>query len=55
MVGYDKSKGTIDKWLLTMSGVLAYDDPIMGLMIMLIVHQAIHVLTMHNNLCAPFR
>ena len=39
--GYDMSKGTFGKGLATVSGALAYNDPIMGLTFMLIIHQAI--------------
>ena len=50
VVGYDKSRGTQHRDLPTVSGVLAYDDPSSGVTIMLIVHQAISVTTMNNNL-----
>ena len=54
-VRYDKSKGIIDKCLSTISGALAYDNTVMGLTIMLIIHQAINVPTMGNNLLCPMQ
>ena len=43
----------IDKCLSTISGALAYDNTIMGVSIMLIIHQVINVPTMGKNLLCP--
>jgi len=40
-VGYDKSLGT--KIYVTVSGVVAYDDPRTGRTLHLVIHQAIHI------------
>ena len=53
VISYNKSHGTLAKDLSTVSGVLAYDDPITASTIILIVHQTIHVPTMDNNLFCP--
>ena len=55
VVGYDKSHGTQHRNLPTVSGALAYDDPSSAVAIMLIVHQAISVTTMSNNLLCPMQ
>ena len=55
VVGYDKSRGTQHRDLPTVSGALVYDDPTSGTAIMLIVHQAISVATMSNNLLCPMQ
>ena len=55
VVGYDKSCGTQHRDLPTVSCALAYDDPSSGMAIMLIVHQAISVTTMSNNLLCPMQ
>ena len=55
VVGYDKSCGTQHRNLPTVSDALAYDDPSSGVAIMLIVHQAISVTTMNNNLLCPMQ
>ena len=55
VVGYDKSCGTQHRDLPTVSGALAYNDPNSGAAIMLIVHQAISVTTMSNNLLCPMQ
>ena len=55
VVGYDKSHGTQHRNLPTVSGALAYDDPNSGAAIMLIVHQAILVTSMSNNLLCPMQ
>ena len=55
VVGYDKSGGTQHQDLPTVSGALVYDDPASGTAIMLIVHQAISVATMSNNLLCPMQ
>ena len=55
VVEYDKSHSTQHQDLPTVSGALAYDDPNRGTAIMLIVHQAISVTTMSNNLLCPMQ
>ena len=50
VVGYDRSKGTCAINLPIVSGTLVYNDLMMGMMLMLVIHQAVHVQTMNNNL-----
>ena len=53
IVGYDKSKGTLANNMKTASGALAYDNPTSGTTVIIVVPQAIHVLTMDWNLICP--
>ena len=54
VTGYDPTMGT-KRDLRTVSAALAYDDPRDGATVILIVHQAIHVPTMCNNLLTPMQ
>ena len=54
VTGYDPTMGT-KRGLRTVSAALAYDDPRDGATVILIVHQAIHVPTMCNNLLTPMQ
>jgi hypothetical protein len=50
IVGYDESLGS--KTYQTVSGVVAYDDPQTGMMLHLIINQAIHIPHLdHHLLC----
>ena len=40
IIGYDRSKGTTEKNMKTVSSALAYDDQANGKMTILVVHQA---------------
>ena len=55
VVGYDKSCGTQQRDLPTVSGALAYNDANSGTAIMIIVHQAMSVAMMSNNLLCPMQ
>ena len=55
IVGYDQSKGTLANNMKTVSGALAYDNPILGTTVIIVVHQAIHVPTMDCNLICPMQ
>ena len=55
IIGYDRSTGTTAKNMKTISGALAYDNQATGKMIILIVHQWIHVPTMESNLICPMQ
>ena len=52
--GYDPGLGT-KRNLRTVSGALAYDDPTNGNTVILVIHQAIHIPTMHHNLLTPMQ
>ena len=52
--GFDTSLGTV-KNRSVVSAALAYDDPETGEVIMLVVHQAIHIPTMDHNLLCPMQ
>ena len=54
VTGYAPSMGT-KRNLRTVTAALAYDDPRDGTTVILIVHQAIHVPTMCNNLLTPMQ
>ena len=47
------SQGILHTNLQTVSSALAYDNPIMGMTVLLDGHQATYVLTMTNNLLCP--
>ena len=55
IVGYDKSKGTLATNMKPVSGALAYDNPTSGKTVMIVIHQAIYVLTMDCNLICPIQ
>jgi hypothetical protein len=54
VTGYDATLGTQEGFK-TVSGVIAYDDPMTGNSIMLVVHQAICIPTMNHNLLCPMQ
>ncbi len=49
--GYDPSLGT--KTYATVSGVLAYDDPVTGKVYHLVINQAIHIPHLNHHLLCP--
>ena len=53
VTGYDPSGPTISAR--TVSGALAYDDPKSGTPMILVIHQAIHIPTLDNNLLCPMQ
>ena len=53
MSGWDNSKGTID--CPTVTGVVAYDHPVLGQTFMFVFHQAIHLIMMENHLMCPMQ
>ena len=55
IVGYDKSKGTLASNMRTVSEALAYDNPISGKTVIIVIHQAIYVPTMDCNLICPMQ
>jgi len=52
--GYDPNQ-PVAKALQTVSAALAYDDPVNGEVIILVVHQAIHIPHLSHNLLSPFQ
>jgi hypothetical protein len=52
---YDQSQGTTHRNMKTISAALAYDCPRTGQVIILMLHQAIHIPTMENNLLCPMQ
>ena len=54
-IEYDKSKRTLANNMKTVSGALAYDNPTSGTIVIIVVHQAIHVPTMDCNLICPMQ
>ena len=54
VTGFDPSQGKL-KDLELVSAALAYDDPTTGETIILMVHQAVHVPTMQNDLLCPMQ
>lgn len=52
--GYDPS-GPIAKDLRTVSAALAYDDPVSGETVILLVHQAIYIPELSHNLLSPMQ
>ena len=55
IVGYDKSKGILANNMKTVSGAPAYDNPISGKTVIIVIHQAIYVPTMDCNLICPMQ
>ena len=55
VIGYDQSKGTSAINLPIVSGALAYNDPMTGTTVVLVIHEAVHVPTMNNNLLCPMQ
>ena len=55
IVGYDKSKGTLANDMKTVPGALAYDNPISGKPLIIVIHQALLVPTMDCNLICPMQ
>ena len=53
--GYGETKGSVHKASHAVSAVVAYDCPQSGETIMLIIHQAIQILSMHHNLLCPMQ
>ncbi len=53
IVGYDESLGS--KAYQTVSGVVAYDDPLTGRMLHLIINQAIHIPHLDHHLLCPMQ
>ncbi len=51
--GYDPSRGT--KTYATVSGVLAYDDPVTGKVYHFVINQAIHIPHLNHNLLCPMQ
>ncbi len=51
--GYDPSLGT--KTYATVSGVLAYDDPVTGEVYHLVINQAIHIPHLNHHLLCPMQ
>jgi hypothetical protein len=51
--GYDPSLGSIERKIV--SGCFAYDDPKNGQVILLIVHQGLHVPNVTSSLIPPFQ
>ncbi len=51
--GYDPSLGT--KTYATVSGALAYDDPVTGKVYRLVVNQAIHIPHLNHHLLCPMQ
>ncbi len=51
--GYDPSLGT--KTYATVSGVLAYDDPVTGVVYHLVINQAIHIPHLDHHLLCPMQ
>ncbi len=51
--GYDPSLGT--KTYTTVSGVLAYDDPVTGKVYHLVINQAIHIPHLDHHLLCPMQ
>jgi transposase len=54
ITGYDPSLGTVSNQEIV-SAALAYDDPSTGEVMILILHQAIHIPTLHHNLICPMQ
>ena len=54
VVGYDESNGSVSNCR-TVSAALAHDDPVSGEVVILMVHQAISIPTMENNLLCPMQ
>jgi hypothetical protein len=54
ITGYDPSLGTVSNQEIV-SAALAYDDPSSGEVIILIIHQAIHVPKLSHNLICPMQ
>ena len=54
VTGYDETLGTV-KNCKTVLAALAYDDPSTREIVILIVHQAIYIPTMENNLLCPMQ
>jgi hypothetical protein len=52
--GFDPSQGKV-KGLDLVSADLAYDEPTMGKIIILMIHQAVHVPGMENDLLCPLQ
>ena len=52
--GFDESLGTV-KGLKTVSAAVAYDDPITGRPVILVIHQAILVPSLEHNLLCPMQ
>ncbi len=53
VVGYDLSLGT--KTYATVSGALAYDDPVTGEVYHLVINQAIHIPHLDHHLLCPMQ
>lgn len=51
--GYDPAQGSVERKIV--SGCFAYDDPKDGTVKLLIVHQGLHVPTMHQSLIPPYQ
>jgi hypothetical protein len=54
VTGYDPNQ-PVAKALRTVSAALAYEDPVNGEVIILVVHQAIHIPHLSHNLLSPFQ
>jgi hypothetical protein len=54
VVGYDDSQG-VREGCRTVTGAVAYDDPMSGEVIIIVIHQAIHIPTMSHNLLCPMQ
>ena len=54
VLGYDPKLGSM-KNMAIVSAALAYDDPTSGEMVILCVHQAVHIPSMSNNLLCPMQ
>ena len=54
VTGYDPALG-INKDVKTVSAAIAYDDPTTGEVIILVLHQALHIPTMEHNLLCPMQ
>ena len=53
--GYDESKGTMHRSCPTVSAAVAYDCPYTGEMVIFIIHQAVYIKRMWNNLLCPMQ
>jgi len=54
ITGYDPNQ-PVAKALRTVNAALTYDDPVNGEVIILVVHQAVHIPHLSHNLLSPFQ